>query len=242
MPKPHNFRDIPPDFAELAATLPVKKLRTYYGAGQKAVERWLIESGMKGKRVKAPRPNDPANYAHLRRPVPEDLAEMRARLRGSDRLAKHYRASWETVKRWLAEAGLPPLKPQPPHNSRPVPADFAVLAPQLTQAELGRHYRAGREIIVRWCAESGVAAKERAPAPRGTFRLPRHPGERNVTILRNYGPEDEAADLLRPHMPIYRADERGRADPKGKFWRAGNSLLDGAELVAKAERYRRRAA
>ena len=53
---------------------------------------------------------------------------------------------------------------------------------------------------------------------------------------RAYGPEDQAADVLRRYGPVYRCDERGRMDTKGKLWRFGMVICDGEELIARADR------
>ena len=54
---------------------------------------------------------------------------------------------------------------------------------------------------------------------------------------------DDAADVLRAERwAVYRCDEKGKADLKGRYWRAGNVILSPDDLLAKADRYRRRAA
>lgn len=169
---------------------------------------------------------------------------MRVEIGSSARLQKHYRTNWTTVRRWIEEAGLPLLKSPPPNNARLIPEDFAEVCPTLSQAELGRRYKADRGVIVRWCNLLGVQPKPRGPAkPKPTLaRYYRVPGQSNVTALRNYGPHDEAADVLRHHFPVYRCDDRGRQNEKGKFWRVGNAVVDGDELLVRAARYRRVAA
>lgn len=50
------------------------------------------------------------------------------------------------------------------------------------------------------------------------------------------GIADMAARHLRRDGPVYRCDEKGEANPKGKCWRYGNIVLTEVELLAKAER------
>ena len=44
-------------------------------------------------------------------------------------------------------------------NTRPIPADWADVAPRLTQPELMAHYRCNDRCVRRWMAESGVNTK-----------------------------------------------------------------------------------
>lgn len=50
------------------------------------------------------------------------------------------------------------------------------------------------------------------------------------------GIADMAAQHLRRDAPVFRADADGKANPKGKCWRYGNTVLSEDELIAKAER------
>ena len=177
------------------------------------------------------------------RPIPGDFLEMREKLGGRDKLATHYRTSGRVVRRWLVEAGLQPIRTTgaPERNRKPVPDDFETVAPTMTQTELVRHYGVGREVVLRWQSETGIS-----PAPRKrpsfVYRFERHPGPVKVHAVRNYSPEDEAADVLRRYFPTYRCDERGRQCAKGSLWRVGNGIYAADELLAKAARYRERAA
>lgn len=53
---------------------------------------------------------------------------------------------------------------------------------------------------------------------------------------RSQGVADMAAQHLRRDAPVFRADADGKANPKGKCWRYGNTVLTEDELIAKAER------
>lgn len=49
------------------------------------------------------------------------------------------------------------------------------------------------------------------------------------------GVADMAAQHLRRIAPVFRCDADGAANPKGKCWRYGNTVLTEAELLARAE-------
>ncbi|MGN6290413.1 MAG: hypothetical protein ACTHNA_14255 [Sphingopyxis terrae] len=49
------------------------------------------------------------------------------------------------------------------------------------------------------------------------------------------GVADMAAQHLRRIAPVFRCDADGAANPKGKCWRYGNTVLTEAELMARAE-------
>ena len=178
---------------------------------------------------------NPGTARQLRREMPDDFAEMRAKLGGRDVLAAHYRTSTRTIRRWLQEAELPPLHVVPSgRGCRPVPDDFAESAARMCQADLCRYYGASREVVVRWIGESGVTPKKFTPTPW----VPTRNSIVKIAAVRNYGIQDEAADTLRRWFPVYRCDERGRQSEKGEYWRVGNSVVDGDELLASASRRR----
>lgn len=53
---------------------------------------------------------------------------------------------------------------------------------------------------------------------------------------RSQGHADMAAQHLRREAPVFRCNKDGTANPKGKCWRYGNTVLTEEELIAKAER------
>lgn len=162
-------------------------------------------------------------------------------------IAKHYNAAPRTIERWRRELGLPPSNIR---NRRPMPEDFARVAPTMHLNELARHYRAGREAVNRWVAESGVKSKPvtaesyrpKSLAWGGVSNGIKHKYG-NLTVTRPHSIYDEAADVLRKErFKVNRCNDKGGYDPKGGFWRVGWSILTGDELLAKADRYRSRAA
>lgn len=173
-------------------------------------------------------------------PVPPDFAETAARLVSRKALTRHYGKGKETIIAWMDAVGLPQ---QVRKERRPCPDDFAALAPTMTKAEIGRHFKADNVMVNRWLAETRTEAipadqsdilrrawQHRRPAYRVTPDVSRH-----TPALA--GREEAAAQHLRRFYPqVCHCNERGGADPKGKFWRCGNAVVDGAELVERAER------
>lgn len=174
-----------------------------------------------------------------KRPCPEDFAK-KAPTMSIERLVKHYRTSRIAVRRWLAETGAPCLSVNNVSNiERPVPDDFAQVAPTMTFTALRRHYQTGEAVVRRWIKQSGVSAKRHVPRWNGGYKLPHG----HFVEMRNYSAFDEAADILRrERFPVNRCDERGRYEQAGDFWRVGWSVLTPDELLERADRYRRRAA
>lgn len=125
--------------------------------------------------------------------------------------------------------------------SRPAPDDFIKQRQTLGgQWKLAAHYRVSHRTVARWIAELGLPDLRQSEAHRARARLRMPPnGSPTVARLHSYSAHDNAADTLRRHTPVYRCDERGRADPKGSHWRVGNTVVDGDELLARADRARR---
>lgn len=185
------------------------------------------------------------------RPVPDDFTTI-APTMAISKLVDRYQTGQNVVRRWIAETGVQPAKrPKsiPPMRPKiPAPADFCEVAPTMMVAEMVRHYGRYERVIKRWLKEAGISAKPREPRtpPRkirvtGGMRLT-VPGQ-NISNIRTQSIYDEAAGVIqRERFAVYRCDERGRADFKGAFWRVGTAVLTPAELLERAERYRRRAA
>lgn len=132
----------------------------------------------------------------------------------------------------------------------PPPPDFIEVRNRLGGARnVAAHYGVGRKTVDRWVKELGLPDlrfskkfSERARVNTTRWHKRRQAPLRGIRAahrLNNYSIHDEAADTLRPHFPVYRCGKTGVADPKGKFWRVGNVVCDGDELLARAEKYRR---
>lgn len=177
--------------------------------------------------------------SYAKRPAPDDLLEIRATLRGTDKMARHYRASSRTVQRWLREAGDAPLRSlPPPANRRPCPDDFAAQVGGKTVNGLVDHYRTSRDCVERWLAETGLKPLPKAARVNLTPTLGRGV---NIAAIRTWTIYDDAAAAIQRHMPVYRCTKTGRADLDGTLWRVGNVICTPDELLARAARYERAA-
>lgn len=231
-------RPVPADFAEMREKLgSSKNLQRHYRVGSLTIARWRKETGLPSLRQI--------------KPLPIDLAEMREKLGSIRKLAAHYGVSDHTVKKWMAKASLP---------DRPkcvIPDDLIDVRKRLGGARnVAAHYGVSRTTVDRWVAELGLpdlrftteyrerarvtATKRHAKAKKFHRRMPPN-GSPTLHRLNNYSIHDEAADILRPHFPVYRCGKTGLHDPKGKFWRVGNVVCDGDELLVRAAKYRRAA-
>jgi hypothetical protein len=110
-----------------------------------------------------------------------------------------------------------------------------------------RHYGRNEKTVRRWLNEAGIKPREpgwrgtgvvRAPKPKLThvpgrviYGAPPRLAERKT------GLEEDAAQHLRRLTFVFRCGPKGDADQRGKFWRYGNAVFTGAELIARAERH-----
>lgn len=186
-----------------------------------------------------------------RRPVPADWA-IKARRLGPQALMDHYRAGYDTVRRWIRETGV--VVPQ--RIPAPIPADFADTH-DMTQSAAAARYGVSVDIVRRWDGEAGIdrraewisrmtrMARSRSmsrPALAGAM-TPRAQPVRTAKLptpfdatKRDWSAAGQAADFLRRFGPVARCDESGRYDPKGNHWRRGSSILTAADVIARAER------
>lgn len=219
-------RPMPEGFPADAFEMAVDELKRKYRAGDTAVRRWRNEVGLPASRQVQ---------------IPDDFVEVAPRHTRRE-LKRIYGVGSDRLASWLRQTGASSLNANTVRPLRPVPDDFAEVAPTMARYRLRDHYSTDIGIIDRWLAETGLKPGRALPAQRirhigMTFR----PRTTLASDNRQYGVHDQAADLLRKYYPVYRCDERGRANPKGKLWRAGNSLIDGDELLARADRKRRAA-
>lgn len=237
-----HIRPMPDDFREMQAKLGfVMHLAKHYGAGQTTVDRWMKEAGLK-----APR--------QIKYPVPADFAEQ-VKVKHVLGLSRHYNVNAKVVRRWLADTELKASDGRGAANAcyRAAPADFADVAPTMTATALRKRYIATWTTIQRWAQETGAHPMVYVPVPpKAKTKAPQAPRRgmvhamglsSNIAASKMHTIHDLAADTLRrERFPVYRCDERGRADIAGKFWRVGMTVLDDDGLLAKAARYERKAA
>ena len=219
-------RPVPADFATVAPLLYPTQLAAHYSAGFSTVMRWCSETGVKAKQS--------LTGSHLHRPCPADFAAVCPTML-KFQLRRHYQTSGEAINRWIAETGATPKQPQPT-NRLPVPDDFAEQCARHYTAELVRHYGVSLETVNRWAKEAGCKPRKF----RNVTNIDRmgNPPRVRIPLQRTWTEEDIAADELRRFGPVYRCDDKGRADQKGGFWRIGFGVLTGEELIARAARKR----
>lgn len=221
-------RPVPSDFAVFMQAKPsIVAACKHYRTGELVVHRWLQETGLRQKTAKG----------FVGRPVPDDFAQQ-AKVCTRIKLERLYGVGHNVIRRWCKTAGVSPVS-----CIRPVPDDFAERAAVMLKQEMRVHYNVGHDTIQRWLDEAGIEALQYAPA-----RKERSAQAPKRAVLATYAPTqarerhrdrfDMAADdLRRNRWVVYRCDDRGRADLKGKFWRAGNTVLTPDELLTKAARY-----
>jgi hypothetical protein len=193
------------------------------------------------------------------RPRPDDFEQMAAH-KTVDALHLHYKTGRRQVRRWLAEVNMKAAPPSAAGGRMPIPApdDFAEIAPTMSQTSLSIYYGVDHKVIRRWVKETGVSSQPSRLGPRlGQPRMPAAPkpkvkaanwrfagGNKPVAVSSTSKTMlDLAADTLRrERFTVYRCDERGRFDLKGKYWRIGFSVLTGDELLERAAKYQRKVA
>lgn len=236
-------KPMPADFAEMVAKLSGKKaLMNHYSVGQKALYRWVSEAGLSL--------NDGRSAPKDGRSVPQDFAAI-APAMSKEQLRAHYIVGGPVLQRWITETGVEPRVG--PQVRRVLPDGFALTAPSMGFGDLMAHYGASKGVIRRWLEETETsplnisyearrmreAMKKRST---GNVRPSRGNGGSNVVQLRNGSIYTQAADELRRFCPVTRRDENGVYDENGTHWLVGNVFCDGDELLARAERCKRRAA
>lgn len=224
------LRPLPDDFAiQVNLQRGIKALCVHYSTNCRVVSRWLKESG-----VSLPQRLPP--YC----PAPADLVENAARMT-REALCNHYGIGKKRLLTWLVEVGSPVIASRNASGvSKDAPADFATRAPTMHKMELKRHYKVAEKTINRWLAATGAQAKVYRPTPTGNMRPSRGGGQ--IIQFRAASVHDLAADVLRRFCPVSRCNERGQYEQAGDFWRVGSVICDGDELLARAERAKRKAA
>lgn len=232
MPVAGDFRPMPADFAD-NAWLGMRELKVKYRSCFRTIARWRAELG--GSDPRDPLANPPADFAAM------------AAKSNKTMLKQHYGVGDDRLRTWLRVSGIPAASPQFTKR-RQAPDDLAELARTMTVTQIANHYRCYWGTAKRWLEEAGIeagAASQPVPAKgaSGGFVFRGHAAVRQARDMRMYSVHDQAADVLRrERFVVFRCDERGRADQKGAHWRIGNTLLTPDELLARADKYRRKAA
>lgn len=231
-----HYREMPHDFHQVMELLNGNRVavREYYKCGKHALERWLREGGY-----------PEIENLYRQRPVPEDYIQMAAKMH-RNQIMLHYDADERMVGRWARKTGVKPIpfnRPGADAKADVIPADFAEQAKSKTLTGLRQHYRTDK--VKEWIKRTGIK-----PLTAGEYvkmqNAKRKERERirvsNKVKARIGVVHEVAAKTLARYAPTYRCNERGKVDVVGAFFRHGMTVLTPDELLAKAERYRSKAA
>ena len=237
----HNYRHgplpvaMPADFPEKGRRMSREEAMRHYGVSQRIMVRWRKEAGI---RTHASKKRPP-------RPLPADFLEIAPTLSYAA-AEKRWKAGAIQIRTWYRDAGIGPARAT---RWKPIPEGFAEIAPTMRLYDLARRYEVQPETVRRWCYRLQIEPMRRRPKSepfkRQTKPKTRKLPLRGVMVLptlsrmpeRDSSREGQAADHLRRYCAVYRCTETGAADQKGKFWRVGNAVKTGAELIAQAERH-----
>ena len=223
---------MPADFVEVYLANSWEGTRQHFAVGHEVMRRWRRECGITDK------------PSIRRRVMPADFALVAPTMTKMEMKA-HYQTTFNTITRWLEEAGVRQAKPKPSGNAlpRPAPADFAALAPTMTKSQLHRHYNTSWDALTRWLVETGTTPADPPKARHQPTYFRNNPQHRIHRDVRQTDIYDDAADVIRrERFAVHRCDDRGRYAPKGGFWRVGIVILTPDELLQRADKYRRKAA
>lgn len=209
-------------------------VREYYKCGKSALERWLREGGY-----------PEMENLYRQRPVPDDYVETAKRMH-RNQLMQHYDCDERMISRWARKTGVKPIpfnRPGSDAKADVIPADFAEQAKVKTLTGLRQHYHTDK--VKEWIKRTGIK-----PLTAGEYvkmqNAKRKERERirvsNKVKARIDVVHEVAAKTLARYAPTYRCNERGKVDVVGAFFRHGMTVLTPDELLAKAERYRSKAA
>lgn len=92
----------------------------------------------------------------MKRPIPSDLREIREKLGGVRKIAKHYKASTRTVTQWMRASGIPT---EAPSRKKTPPPDFAKLREKMNRKELKAYCGASERMLTQWTKELNLPRK-----------------------------------------------------------------------------------
>lgn len=148
----------PKDFREKYKNMSRDELQKHYNVGRKSISTWVKELGLKTKNTPPPPKN--------KRPVPDGFKAVSPTMTMNE-LCAHYGAACSTIRRWIAETGLPKRRwvnfgtpkaqPIPPakddhehHRAVNYLRKFMAVSPcdeQGKYQENGSHYRIGYSVF-----------------------------------------------------------------------------------------------
>ncbi len=159
-------------------------------------------------------------------------------------LARHYKADSSVIRRWIMQTDavvkVAPFGYSSRNIARAIPDGFAAAVPLCTQAQLMVKYGATHGVVKRWIRECGGTPRVQARpgrAPGQHWTKPEVRLQRPETDSRPHTIHSQAVRVLGKYGPAYSCDEKGKANPGGKFWRIGRVVVDGDELLRRAARY-----
>lgn len=197
---------LPADFAKVADGQTIAEMRFHYKRSFNTIKRWFAEAAVQIGKQKIQGPTA--------RPMPEGFRDVFAD-KSIPVLKKLYKASGETVRRWIREAGQVRRIGNPHHHKKAATKHIVKREPK------------GK---VTYLAE----AKAARPRPVTVSRKPGNPGIVN-RVERDMTRVGQAADFLRKFGGVWRCTPTGSPAPDGTHWRRGSSILTDAEIIERAE-------
>lgn len=158
------------------------------------------------------------------RQMPDDFLEVAATFNyAQDPIKNHYRASYDTVVRWLTECGVTS------NYGRPAPDDLAEVLATMRIADACAHYRCASSTLMRWRSETGLGIRtHKRPVPDDFAELA--PTMSQNQLLAHYGATNHrmlkrwyAEAGVEPKPRDYRAPQKRNANTVHRFTGAAGS-------------------
>lgn len=244
----------PADFAVHATSEGLNALRVRYGQCTSTIKRWVEETGVVRPVL---------NGGKIKRPVPDDFAEMTSKHSNLELMA-HYACGSEMLYRWRKESGTKR------RDKMIIPGDFAEVWKTKGILQLAAHYGRNHSTVTLWIKRLGLVrprgrtlaqqARVTQPKPAPTPKVAKVPVSPKCApsrfikpdafrtapldrVQRDMSAAGVAADTLRrDRWTVFRCDTKGKPSPNGKMWICGRVLCTADELIERAERAARRMA
>jgi transposase-like protein len=125
-----------------------------------------------------------------------------------DKLKRHYNAGYNTVTRWIHEAGISSGRAQ---WGKPAPDDLVAVLERMTVTQATRHYGVAGRVLARWRIQAGITGSikrlnapddfaEVAPTMSQT-ELAAHYGIVNQRVIKRWSAETGAYPKAREYHP-----------------------------------------